>query len=566
MSFATGWKKSLPAYLLLSLLSLVFGVANYALLEPLLAMLFDSQSPMKDLLMVCLLLVGATLLSDLSRYLSQRIIVDVKTTLMKNLRTALFDRIASLNVGFFTSRKKGDILSSLSNDMSEVQNGVAGSFHVLFREPILVLGFLAALFYMSPQLTAVSLVALPLSAVAVTRITRHLRADSALSQGLMGEIMSSFEEAVAGSRIIRAFNAHRQVSERFDDINEQHRNISRRTYNRQELASPTSEFLGITIAALVLFYGGWLNYHGNLGMTWERFVVYIMFYWKVLEPAKAIANSYAQMQKAMVSANRLFSLLDADDGMTEGSEAVSSFEREISFNNVCFGYEGVEVLHNIEFKLPKGSTVAVVGPSGAGKSSLADLIPRFWDVSSGSVTIDGRDVRSLRTSDLMNLMGIVTQEPILFNDTIFNNIAFGMEGASREAVENAAKVAGAHNFISALGEGYQTVIGDRGCKLSGGERQRIAIARALLKNPSILILDEATSSLDTENERIVQEALTRLMKDRTCLVVAHRLSTIRNADMIIVLEKGRIVEKGTHEQLLQNNGLYSYLCRLQHFN
>lgn len=584
-----------PPYLALSVLSLIFGVVNYALLGPLLTVLFESGTAgetvarpefaltveyftkafkwylseimaeggvVRGLLFVCLAIVVTCFFTDLCRYLSQRILVSVKTTLMKNLRKELYGKMLTLDIGYFNDRKKGDILSSVSNDVNEVQNSVTGSFHVFFREPILVAGFLGMLFYMSPRLTAVSLVALPVSAVLVTKLTRKMRAGSKETQTLMGQIISHFDEAIAGSRIIRAFNARSHMEQLFEKTNDSHCSISRAVFNRQELASPTSEFLGITIAATVLFYGGWLNLHGNLGMTWQQFVVYIMFYWKVLEPAKAIANSYASLQKGLVSAERVFSIIDAPCRIVSGSEAVPPFGQAVEFDHVTFSYTGEPVLRDVSFTLPKGKTVAIVGPSGAGKSTVADLIPRFWDIDSGSIRIDGRDIRSVSLCDLSAQIGIVTQETVLFNDTVFNNIAFGTE-ATKEQVEAAARSANAHEFIIQMPQGYQTNIGDRGAKLSGGERQRIAIARAILKNPPILILDEATSALDTENERVVQEALGRLMENRTSLVIAHRLSTIRHADEILVLKSGTIVEKGTHEQLLSNGGLYSYLCALQ---
>lgn len=601
LSYAKPYGRYWPPYLALSLLSLVFGIVNYALLGPLLTVLFESGTVeaaaprpefsftveyatgvftwflssimsrggvVRGLLFVCAAIVVTCFFSDLCRYLSQRILVNMKTNLMKNLRRDLFGKISSLNIGYFNERRKGDILSSISNDVNEVQNSVASSFHIIFREPILVIGFLVALFVMSPRLTAVSLIALPVSAVFVTRITRKLRAGSVETQSLMGRILSQFEEAISGARIIKAFGAEKYVGDKFEQYNEKHRRVSRSVFNRQELASPTSEFLGISIAAIVLFYGGWLNINGKLGMSWQQFIVYIMFYWKVLEPAKAIANSYAAIQRGLVSGKRVFDILDIEDGIAEPSDArrISSFEDSIEFDNVSFDYGGESVLKDVSLKIEKGKMVAVVGPSGAGKSTMADLLPRFWDVKQGAVRLDGTDVRELKLKDLTSLMGIVTQESILFNDTVFNNIAFGMENVSEEEVIAAAKIANADEFISRMPEGYQTNIGDRGQKLSGGQRQRLAIARAVLKNPPILILDEATSALDTESERLVQDALTRLMENRTSLVIAHRLSTVRHADEIVVLQSGRIVERGTHETLSAADGLYSHLCKLQDFS
>lgn len=601
LSYAKPYGRYWPGYLLLSILSVLFGIINYALLGPLLTVLFESDTISTaavrpefsftidyandmfayflsyiingrgivwGLAFVAISLSFACFLSNVCRYLSQRILVSMKTNLMRNLRRDLYRKISSLHIGFFNARRKGDILSSISNDVNEVQNSVASSFHIIFRDPLLVIGFLLMLFYMSPRLTLVSLIALPISAFVVTKITRKLRSGSVMTQTLMGRILSQFDETISGSRIIKAFNAQKYVENSFDKYNEAHRKISRSIFNRQEMASPTSEFLGISIAAVVLFYGGWLNINGNLGMTWPEFIVYIGFYWRVLEPAKAISNAYANIRRGLVSGNRIFEILDVENKIEEKENPVriSSFQNSIEFKNVSFAYESEPVLKDISLTIPKGKMVAIVGPSGAGKSTMADLLPRFWDVTSGSIELDGVDIRDYKMEDLISLMGIVTQESILFNDTVYNNITFGLEHISQEEVIAAAKVANAHEFIEQMAEGYQTNIGDRGAKLSGGQRQRIAIARAVLKNPPIMILDEATSALDTESERLVQDALTNLMKNRTSLVIAHRLSTIRYADEIVVIQNGSIVERGSHDTLLDNHGLYSHLCELQAFS
>ena len=598
LSYAKPYGRYWPGYLVLSILSVIFGIANFALIGPVLSVLFEpttmtgvtarpefsfsvgyfeqlfqyllgdtilSKGVMHGLWFVALALIAASLLSNICRYLSQRILVSMKTRLMQNIRRDLFAKICSLDIGYFSDKRKGDILSSISNDVSEVQNTVASSFHIIFREPLLVIGFLAMLFYMSPKLTWVALVAIPLSAFVISRITHNLRREAAVTQSLMGRITSRFEEAISGSRIIKAFNAEKYVEGQFEKDNREHRRISQSVGNRQELASPMSEFLGITVVVLVLVYGGWLNLHGQLGMSWPSFVVYIGFMWRVLEPAKAIAAAYASIQKGLVSGGRIFAILDAENGIKQTPDAkpLAAFGDRIEFDRVTFDYGDGPVLKDISFTIPKGKTVAIVGPSGAGKSTLADLIPRFWDVTDGSIRIDGTDIRSYRMGDLISQLGVVTQESILFNDSVYNNITFGMEGVDENDVEQAARVANAHEFISALPKGYQTNIGDRGSRLSGGQRQRIAIARAVLKNPPVLILDEATSALDPESERLVQDAITRLMENRTCLVIAHRLSTIQNADEIIVLQDGRIAERGTHRELLAKGGLYSHLCSLQ---
>lgn len=486
---------------------------------------------------------------------------------MQNIRRDLFRKISSLNVGYFNEQKKGEILSCISNDVTEVQNGVANSIHILFREPLLMIGFLVGLFYMSPRLTLVTLLTLPFSAIVIGRISRSLKRKASTTQILMARIVSNFEEGISGIRIIKAFNANKYVNANFDNLNEQHKQSTRAMSYRYDIASPLSEFLGISVAAGVLFFGGWLQYHGELGMGIPEFVVYISFYWRVLEPAKAISTAYANIQRGIVSGNRLFAILDVENPIVDKADAVEleEFKESIEFKNVNFAYASEPVLKDINLKIQKGKTVAIVGPSGGGKSTMADLLPRFYDVTDGKILVDGRDIRDYRIESLISQMGIVTQEAILFNDTVYNNITFGMENVTEEQVVNAAKVANAHNFIVEMENGYHTNIGDRGAKLSGGQRQRLAIARAVLKNPPILILDEATSALDTESERLVQDALTNLMKNRTSIVIAHRLSTIQNADEIVVLQKGEIIERGKHEELINAKGLYSHLCELQDF-
>lgn len=601
LAYAKPYSRFWPGYLILSILSVIFGVANYALIKPLLDILFNPEQLtqqlvkpdfnllsidyysdifyyylteimrtglLRGLFFVCMILLAASFVSNLARYLSQRILVKMRTYIMQNIRRALYEKIISLNVGYFNTRKKGDILSSISNDVTEVQNGVANSFHVLFREPLLIIGFLAGLFYMSPKLTIVTLLTLPFSALVIGRISRKLKKGAVVTQELMGKIVSHFEEGISGIRIIKGFNAQKYVEDRFEKTNEEHKRSSRSMFYKQELASPLSEFLGIGVATAVLFYGGWLQLRGQLGMDMSTFVVYIGFYWRVLEPAKAMANAYASIQRGMVSGRRLFDILDVENPIKEKDNAVvlKSFEREIKFENVNFSYGSEPVLKDINLTIPKGKMIAIVGPSGGGKSTMADLLPRFYDIVDGDIAIDGRNIKDYTLRSLIAQMGIVTQEAILFNDSVYNNIAFGMENVRREDVIEAAKIANAHEFIVGMERGYDTNIGDRGGKLSGGQRQRLAIARAVLKNPPILILDEATSALDTESERLVQDALTNLMKNRTSIVIAHRLSTIQFADEIVVLQHGEIIERGTHNQLIDKGGLYSHLCQLQNFS
>lgn len=601
LNYARPFGRFWPVYLLLSVLSVIFGVLNYALIEPLLTLLFQpdsidltavkpdfSFSPdyflgifkyylaafmqksglLSGLLFVCVILIVASFLANFTRFLSQKMLVDLRTRTMRNIRADLFSKIIRLHIGYFNSKKKGEILSSVSNDVTEVQNSVASGFHIMLKDPILMLGFLVMLFVTSFKLTLLTLLTLPISAVIIGRISRSLKKGAKNTQSMIAQIMSNFEEAISGARIIKAFNAQDYVSDKFSRLNNQHRETSRRMFTKQEMASPLSEFLGITIAVSVLFYGGWLQIHGELNLTLPEFVVYIAYYWRVLEPAKAISSAYANIQRGLVSADRLYAILDEKEDMKDSPDALplESFNDSVEFRNVSFRYSETYVLRDISFSIKKGRMIALVGPSGAGKSTIADLLPRFYDVEEGGIFLDGRNIKEYRKRDLIDQLGVVTQEAILFNDTVYNNITFGMKNVTEEDVIRAAKIANAHDFIMEMENGYDTNIGDRGAKLSGGQRQRLSIARAVLKNPPILILDEATSALDTESEKLVQNALSNLMKNRTSLVIAHRLSTIQHADEIIVLQSGKIVERGTHTELIGRGGVYSRLCELQAFD
>ena len=604
LQFAKPYNKFWPKYVLFVIPSIIFGILNFALISPLLKVLFEPESIdlnivppsfsgdmtglvnyfdlyfkyqmatfikeydiLAGLLFVSLILIAASFLANITRYLSQRVLVSMRTHIMRNLRTALFHKITRLHIGYFNSRRKGDILSSISNDVTEVQNSVANSFHILFRDPLMIIAYIFMLFYLSWQLTILTLIALPLSALLIGRVSRKLKRGAIQAQSKMGRIISLFEEAISGARIIKAFNAQKYVNDNFEKFNSEHRQISKKMFNRQELASPLSEFLGVVVIAGVIFYGGYLNMSGSLGMEWSTFIVYLAFYWRVLEPAKSLSNAYANLQRGLASGERLFAILDEEPAIKKSKNPISidEFKESIEFRGVGFKYANEPILKNINLTIERGKTIALVGPSGAGKSTMADLIPRYYDVTEGGILLDGKDIRDYKPKDLISLMGIVTQEAILFNDTIYNNITFGVESADMESVVKAAKIANAHEFIEHLEQGYHTNIGDRGTTLSGGQRQRLAIARAVLKNPPILILDEATSALDTESEKLVQDALTNLMKNRTSIVIAHRLSTIQHADEIVVLKEGEIVEKGSHHELIRQKGLYSHLCQLQTF-
>jgi subfamily B ATP-binding cassette protein MsbA len=450
----------------------------------------------------------------------------------------------------------------------EVENSVVSSLQVIIREPFMLIGFFVLLFSMSAQLTLFTLLLLPVSFLLIAQITKLLKRDALRSQDLLGHIMGTIDETISGIRIIKAFNGQEHIKKKFDVQNNTYRGLLKSVINKRELASPMSEFLGVSVLTLVFYYGGKLVLDQAGDLSASEFITYIALYSQILIPAKNISTAFTNIQKGLVSGERLLKLIDSKIEITDKANALvlKGFNEKIELKNVHFSHEQFQVLHGINLHIEKGTTIALVGPSGGGKSTLADMLPRFYDVSQGEILIDGINIKDVTIKSLRQLMGNVTQESILFNDTVANNIAFGVEHPDMDKIIEAAKIANAHEFIMALPESYQSNIGDRGGKLSGGQRQRLSIARAVFKNPPILILDEATSALDTESEKMVQEALTNLMKNRTTLVIAHRLSTIQHADEIIVLDKGVIVERGTHQQLMNANGLYQRLCEMQAFD
>ncbi len=491
----------------------------------------------------------------------------MRTYVVKNIRESLYKKITELHVGYFHNQRKGDIMSSLSNDVNEIESSVVSSVQVIFREPLMLIGYIILLFMMSVQLTLFTLIVLPISGLIITTISRRLRKDAQQGQILLGNILSIIEETISGIRIIKAFNAQKYVNNKFDEQNSKYRSILKSMWNKRELASPISEFLGVGVVVVVILYGGQLVLQNQSDLNASEFITYIILYSQILVPAKNISSALTNIQRGIASGERIFAIIDTEVEIKEDQQAIAlkDFKAQISYENVSFKYAEKNVLENINLTIEKGKMIALVGASGAGKSTMADLLPRFYDVTEGAITIDGVDIRKIKLSDLNHLMGIVTQESILFNDTVFKNISFGNEQATEEQVIEAAKIANAHEFIVKLEEGYHTNIGDRGTKLSGGQRQRLSIARAVLKNPPILILDEATSALDTESERLVQEAIQNLMKNRTSVVIAHRLSTIQYADQIVVMQGGKIIEQGKHAELLALNGTYRKLSEMQSF-
>ena len=518
------------------------------------------------LLALCLVLSAITAVKTACYFGASAVMVPIRTGIVRDLRMDLYNKILTLPLGYFSSERKGDIIARISGDVQEVETSVAGSLDMLVKNPILIAFYIATLVIISWQLTLFVLVFAPVMLWLMGLVGRKLKRSSAEVQSLWSDTMSQVEETLGGLRVIKAFLAEKKMSSRFGDVTDGMRRKSARVSVRQALAHPVSEFLGTVMIAIVLWFGGTLVIGGHTSIDAPTFIYYMVMLYSIIQPIKDFSKAAYGVPKGLASMERIDQILDAPDNIAEAPspKPVGSFDKGISFRGVGFHYEdGREVLRDINLEVPKGRTLAIVGVSGAGKSTLVDLIPRFYDVTSGAVLIDGIDVRELRIRDLRSLVGCVSQEPILFNDTIFNNIAFGVEGATREMVEAAARIANAHDFIMEKEDGYDTNIGDRGVKLSGGQRQRLSIARAILKNPPILILDEATASLDTASERSVQEALDRLMSSRTTIAIAHRLSTVREADEIVVLHEGTIVERGRHEELLALGGHYKKLYDLQ---
>ncbi|MBK1439319.1 ABC transporter ATP-binding protein [Parapedobacter sp. ISTM3] len=597
LSYAKPIEKFAIPYVLCTLLSVVFSTLNLALVIPLLHTLFNTNGtaaevakpenwydvidyfnyyatqagllygPYEALKRVCLIIVVSVFLSNLFRYLSQRIMENLRIHTLLNLRKAVFDNVMDLHVGYFNSQRKGDIISKIASDVQVVQFSVTGTLQVVFKEPLTLVFYIIALFLISTELTLFAVAVIPLSAFLISRIVKRLKAQAIRAQQVYGNMIAYLDEALSGVKIIKAFNATDFIKKKFNDENILLSKISRRMVRRQQLGSPVSELLGVVMVAVILLYGGNLVLSGSDDLSAAAFIGYIALFSQVMRPAKALTDSFANIHSGIAAGERVLDLIDQKNELPDAPAAkpLTAFNQGIRLVDVSFSYGDRQVLKAINLEIPKGKTVALVGPSGGGKSTLMDLIPRFIDVKEGEVLLDGVNVKNLKTSDLRSLIGLVNQDSFLFNDTIYNNIAFAAEHVQLDDVIAAAKIANAHEFILDTEKGYDTYIGDRGIRLSGGQRQRICIARAVLKNPPILLLDEATSALDTESEKLVQEALGKLMENRTTLVIAHRLSTIQNADKIVVLESGHIVEEGTHQQLLAKGGLYKKLIDMQQF-
>jgi subfamily B ATP-binding cassette protein MsbA len=517
------------------------------------------------LAVICITVLISTFLKNLFYFLSFYVLSPIKMSVITRLREELYNKLLQLPIGFFTDQRKGDVMSRMTNDIAEIENSVVGTLEGLIKDPINVIVILFSLIYISPTLSLFLFILLPVTGIIIGRISRSLKKQSNISAVKLGEVLSVLDETLSGLRVIKAFNVEKILRGKFIENNEELYDIRNKMQRRRDLASPLSEFLGVTVLAAILWFGGKLVLNGAGALPAEGFILYVVLFTQIINPAKSLSTSYYNMQKGSAAIVRIEEILQApvkvDDNIN--GKLLPEFEHAIEFRNVGFMYEDKVILNNINLTIEKGKTIALVGSSGAGKSTLADLIPRFHDVTSGELLIDGVNIKDYSLESLRNQMGIVTQEPILFNDSIANNISLGKPGASVTEIEHAAKVANAYNFISLKDEGFETNIGDRGSKLSGGERQRVTIARAVLKNPPILILDEATSSLDTESEKLVQDAINNMMQNRTSIVIAHRLSTIRHADEIIVLQKGEVAERGTHDSLLAKDGIYRKLVEMQ---
>ena len=519
--------------------------------------------------LIAIVVVVLFFLKNLFRYLAMYFMSPIRNGVVRDLRNKMYDKVLYLPLTYFSEERKGDLMSRMTSDVQEIEWSIMQSLEVIFREPITVILFLTTMVLMSFQLSLFVFILLPIAGLLIGQIGKSLRRTSSKSQAMMGQLLSNIEETLGGLRIIKAFTSELFSIRKFHALNDEYKRLMIRLYRKRDLSSPLSEFLGAAVLVTVMYFGGRLVLK-EATLEPSIFIAFIAIFSQLIPPAKSFSEAYSNVQKGLASAERINKILDAEITIRDKAHPlpIADFNHSIEYSNVSFAYhQGGSgwVLQDINLKIEKGKTIALVGQSGSGKTTLADLLPRFYDLESGTILVDGEDIKAYKLSDLRKLMGIVTQESILFNDTVFNNIAFGLDHATLDQVKAAATIANAHDFIMEMPQQYQTNIGDRGGKMSGGQRQRISIARAILKNPPILILDEATSALDTESERLVQDALIKLMKNRTTLVIAHRLSTIQHADEIIVMQRGEIIERGMHDDLLAKGGVYKKLYELQAF-
>ena len=597
MSYVKPYWFSVVLNLIFNLMAIFFSLFSFALVVPFLNLLFQTdaiQAVAKPefhlssdyligylnyvmsniilekghayaLVFVCLFLLVAFFFRNLGRFCASYFMAKARVGAIKDLRRDIYNKILILPLSFYSKQKKGDIMARITTDVQEVEVSILNWIEMLIKDPLTIIFYFAFMVTLSPKLTLFVLVILPIAGLLIGKVGKALKKQSKESQSRLAGMISTIEESISGLRIIKGFNAIRYSEEKFDEQNKAYSKTLLGVHRKREMSSPMSEFLSAIVVIIVLWFGGKLILSGGSNIGAADFITYIVVFSQIISPAKSFSQGYYNIQKGVASADRIFEILDADEVITDKENPIRTdrFNQSIEYQGVSFRYGKDDVLKDINLSIQKGKVVALVGESGGGKSTMVDLLPRFYDVSEGRILLDGHDLRDYKISDLRGLMGIVTQDTILFNDTVFNNIAFGMENVSKEAVVEAAKIANAHDFIMEMEHGYDTTIGDRGMNLSGGQRQRLSIARAVLKNPPILILDEATSSLDTESERLVQDALSKVMSQRTSIVIAHRLSTIQHADEIIVLQKGQIIERGKHDELIALGGVYKRLTDLQ---
>jgi len=590
LKYIRPYKWSAVMNVIYNILSAVFALVSYTLVIPFLKILFnrfetvppdpgefrltidylssagtyflsefiEKQGETGALMLVCLVVVVASLFKNVFIFLANNSMAYIRACTVRDLRKKMYDKVLKLPLSFFSDARKGDVMTRISNDVQEIEISVMSSLTMLFRDPLYILIFVVYLFVTSFQLTLFALLLLPLSGWLIGRASRTLRSSSFMGQQYLGRLLSVVEETLGGLRIVKGFNAEEKMTRQFSDTNERYSKVFKRVTRKAYLASPISEFLSTIVMMILLYFGSTLALKGAGNMGQETLIAFLVVFSQIIQPAKNITTAWFSIQKGMASIDRIDQILEAEEKIREKEDAltISGFKESIEFKGVWYGYNNEPVLKDINLKISKGQTVAIVGKSGAGKSTIADLLPRFMDVDKGEILIDGTDIRNYRIKDLRNLMGIVTQTPILFNTTFRENIAFGVDEPESDKVEYAAKIANAHDFILETEKGYENSVGESGNKLSGGQRQRVSIARAIMANPPVLILDEATSALDTESERLVQDAILNLMKNRTSVVIAHRLSTIQHSDLIVVIDEGRIVETGTHAELMQNNEGY----------
>jgi subfamily B ATP-binding cassette protein MsbA len=598
LSFAKPIEKFALPYIFTTILSIIFNTLNLALLAPLLETLFFQNGKTKvsappssswdimgqfkyyiqlaieqygtwgALQIVCGCIIGSVVLANIFRYLSQRIMENLRAHTLLNLRKSVFDSVMNLHLGYFNNERKGDIMSKVSSDVQVVQYSVTSTLLVVFKEPVQLIAYIVMLFLISAKLTFFALLIIPVSGLVIARLVKRLRQQAVAAQESLSTMITFLDEALSGIKIIKAFNATQVVKDKFNTENKRYTGLLRSMARRQQLASPVSETLGVMVVCGIVLYGGYLILSGDKGLEAPAFISYIALFSQVMRPAKAITDSFSQIHQGIAAGERVLALIDTPSEVNDAPDAASApvFTSSIECKNISFSYGNRTILKDINLSIPAGKMVALVGPSGGGKSTLMDLIPRFIDPQQGQILFDGVDIKTLKMDSIRSQMGVVNQDSVLFNDTIFNNIAFGRPNATEAEVIAAAKIANAHDFIQETEDGYETNIGDRGLKLSGGQRQRLCIARAVLANPPIMLLDEATSALDTESEKLVQDALNKLMQNRTSLVIAHRLSTIQRADKIIVLDAGKIIESGTHQELMKHKGMYQKLIDMQVFD